>query len=294
MRYLIYARVSPKGSTWAGTETTIPDQVAECRGYLLARDPKAECSEVTDEFCSGGDARRPGYRRILDELQAGDPPWDVLVVRHLDRLSRSLADAVELLQLLARESRGLISTTQALDLATPTGRAMLGMLLVFAEWERSMCSERTRSKMVAIAAAGGWPPGHPPYGYRRAAKGDNVLIPDQDKAPRVRALYEAYRHRHRPDSPQSGYAHRAPDQRRGPVRQPGPTREAGDDHGRDADHHRTRAHHPRDNAADRADHARAPLQGLATVLRPHDALRVAGATITPHRGRKRAALAGAK
>ena len=71
MRYLIYARVSPKGSTWAGTETTIPDQVAECRGYLLARDPAAEIATVTDEFASAASARRPGYQRILAELEGG-------------------------------------------------------------------------------------------------------------------------------------------------------------------------------------------------------------------------------
>ncbi len=192
MRYLIYARVSPRGSTWGGGETTIPDQIAACRQYALARDPGATFEAVQDEFQSGSSARRPGYRRIIEQLESGNPPWDVLIVRHLDRLTRSLTDAIPLLALLRDSGRGLVAVSQNLDLSNPTGRAMLHIILTFAQWEREMCSERTRAKMVSICEAGGWPVGLPPYGYRRAGKRQNILVPDPHKAPIVREVFRRY------------------------------------------------------------------------------------------------------
>jgi site-specific DNA recombinase len=192
MRYLIYGRVSPKGSDWVGSETSIPDQLAQCRAYVLARDPAATFQTLTDEFFSAGSSKRPAYRDIVAQLKTNTATWDVLVVRHIDRLSRSLADATDLLRLLESTGRGLISTTQQLDLATPTGRAMLHIILVFAEWERAMASERTKMRMVAIAEKGLWPVGHPPIGYRRGAAHDNKLYIDPAKAETVRAIYRKY------------------------------------------------------------------------------------------------------
>lgn len=49
MKYCIYARVSPKGSSWDGKETSIPDQLEECRRYIVARDPQAEIVEVSSD-----------------------------------------------------------------------------------------------------------------------------------------------------------------------------------------------------------------------------------------------------
>jgi len=192
MTYLVYARVSPKGSTWAASETSIPDQVAECQGYITARDPGATVHVIEDEFQSAGSAKRPGYRRLVAELRSGSAAWDVLVVRHLDRLSRSLTDALPVLRLLQEQGKGLVSTTQAIDMSSPTGRAMLHMILVFAEWEREMASERTRAKMVAIAQAGGWPAGVAPRGYERREKHDNTLYPHPRQGPVITDVFERY------------------------------------------------------------------------------------------------------
>ena len=91
MKYLIYTRVSPKGSSWTATETTVGDQAAQCRAFVLATDPDAEVvGVVTDEFESGASSKRPGWQRILREVKTGTAQWDVLVVRHLDHFSRSI------------------------------------------------------------------------------------------------------------------------------------------------------------------------------------------------------------
>jgi len=191
MKYLIYTRVSPRGSTWDKEETSVGDQETECRAYVQATDPGAEVSVVYDEFVHAYGKKRPGYNRILASLNGGAAEWDTLVVRHYDRIGRSLADTLELIKLLQQRGKGLISTTQRIDLSTPAGRAMLVILLVFAEWEREMLSERTKMRMVGIASQG-LCCGPPPIGYQRRAKGDNCLEIEPRGAEKVLAAFNAY------------------------------------------------------------------------------------------------------
>lgn len=68
-----------------------------------------------------------------------------MLVWRLDRWGRSLADLVATLQELERLGVGFVSLTEALDLTTPSGRAMAGMLAVFAEFEREILRERVRT-----------------------------------------------------------------------------------------------------------------------------------------------------
>jgi len=194
MKYLIYTRVSPKGSTWSATETTVGDQGAQCRAFILATDPDAEVvGVITDEFESGGSSKRPGWQRILREVKSGTAQWDVLVVRHLDRFSRSIRDAVNALELLHENGKYLIATAQGLNSSNPSGRGVINILLSIAQMEREFASERTKLKMQSIARQGLWPVGRPPYGYRRGKKHDNKLHVDPEKAENVRQIFLRYR-----------------------------------------------------------------------------------------------------
>lgn len=99
---------------------------------------------------SGVDGDRPGLMACLDSLVAGD----VLVVWKLDRLGRSLSDLVKHLDNLASKSVGFRSITEGFDTSTPAGKALYGMTAVFAEFERSLMSERVQAGMDAARAAG--------------------------------------------------------------------------------------------------------------------------------------------
>jgi DNA invertase Pin-like site-specific DNA recombinase len=70
---------------------------------------------------------------------------DVVLVWRLDRWGRSVADLVSTLQELQHLGVGFVSLTEALDLTTPAGRAMAGLLAVFAEFEREILLERVRA-----------------------------------------------------------------------------------------------------------------------------------------------------
>ena len=67
-KYLLYARVSPKGSTWSAEETSIGVQFAEMRAHCQRIDPGAEFIEIFDEFKSGKNLNRPGVQALLADL----------------------------------------------------------------------------------------------------------------------------------------------------------------------------------------------------------------------------------
>ena len=73
---------------------------------------------------------------------------DAILVWQLDRWGRSLPDLVITLKELAELGIGFVSLTEAFDMTTPTGRAMAGMLAVFAEFEREILRERVRAGLA--------------------------------------------------------------------------------------------------------------------------------------------------
>ena len=101
----------------------------------------AGADKVFVEKASGGRWDRPELHRVLDQLRKGD----TLVVWKLDRLSRSLRDLLTILDRLDKEGIKFQSLTEAIDTSTPSGRAMMKMVGVFAEFERELIRERTKA-----------------------------------------------------------------------------------------------------------------------------------------------------
>ncbi len=190
---MLYARVSPKGSDWNAEETSVVLQIQEMKEYILRRDPSAEFLEETDEFKSGKDLKRPGMQRILEDLELPDPPWGTLVVWALDRLSRSLADAVPIFEKLRDAGRGFICVKQDyLSTQGAMARFTLNQTILVAQLEREMTSERVKAKMVFIAEKGKVPFGKLPIGYRRISGVKNSIEIDPETAPIVQDIFRAY------------------------------------------------------------------------------------------------------
>jgi hypothetical protein len=98
---------------------------------------RARCSSIfEDKGLSGASVKRPALSRCLKTLRAGD----ALIVWKLDRLGRSLRDLITMLDDLRARGVKFHSLTEAIDTATPTGRAMCQMIGVLAELERSLIS----------------------------------------------------------------------------------------------------------------------------------------------------------
>lgn len=119
-------------------------------GAQIAALTAAGCSRIYEETASGGRWDRPELARLLDQLRNGD----VLVVWKLDRLSRSLKDLLTLLERAQLAGAGFRSLTESIDTTTPAGRMMMQIVGSFAEFERAMLRERTRSGLIAASKEG--------------------------------------------------------------------------------------------------------------------------------------------
>ncbi len=93
---------------------------------------------------------RPALRRLLADIEAGKD--DCVVVYKVDRLSRSLLDFGRLMELFTKHNVAFVSVTQQIDTSTSMGRLMLNVLLsFFAQFERELVSERTRTRSKPAA-----------------------------------------------------------------------------------------------------------------------------------------------
>ncbi len=117
----------------------------------------AGVERLYSDKASGGRWDRPEFQRMLENVRAGD----VVMVWKLDRLSRSLADLLNVLAVLEKKGVGFRSVTEAVDTLTPAGRMVALMIGNFAEFERSMLRERTMAGLKAARTrgkVGGRPP----------------------------------------------------------------------------------------------------------------------------------------
>jgi len=117
------------------------------------------------EEVESGVKQRPGRESLLRAARRRE--IDVILVWRLDRWGRSLTDLVLTLQELQELRVAFVSLTEAFDLTTTTGRAMAGMVAVFAEFEREIRSERVRAG-IEQARREGRHLGRPPTAALRA------------------------------------------------------------------------------------------------------------------------------
>lgn len=102
------------------------------------------------ETASGGSMNRPMLHALLRELRAGD----VVVIWKFDRLSRSLADLLEMIRIFHRRGAHFRSLTESIDTSSPMGEFFLHILGSFAQFERAMIRERTRAGLARARAEG--------------------------------------------------------------------------------------------------------------------------------------------
>ena len=123
--------------------------------------------------------------RLIDSARRRD--INVVLVWRLDRWGRSVPDLASTLQELTALSVGFVSVTEALDLTTPAGRAMAGLLSVFAEFERDIVRERVRAGL-AHARSQGKRLSRPPTAPAKAASVTDLFLAAISKSEIARRL----------------------------------------------------------------------------------------------------------
>lgn len=158
MKVALYARVSTHD------QQTLPMQLKAMRTYARKRGWKI-ATEVQE--IGSGAKTRPKREDLLKQARRRD--LDAILVWRLDRWGRSVSDLIGTIRELADTGVGFVSLTEALDLTTSAGKAMAGMLAVFAEFERDILRERVKAG-IAHSRGKGKPHGRPATASLKSAE----------------------------------------------------------------------------------------------------------------------------
>ena len=147
-----------------------------------------------DKGYSGKNIKRPGFTALMNAVEAGQV--HKIFVYRLDRFSRSIADFSRLWETLEHNGVEFQSVTEHFDTSTPIGRAMLNIVLVFAQLERETISERVKDNYIHRFRLGAWPGGPAPYGFdltRITCDGKKVSsLTTNEQAEVVKWIFEEY------------------------------------------------------------------------------------------------------
>ncbi len=145
-----------------------------------------------DPGYSAKNTDRPDYQRMILRLRTGE--FSHLLVWKIDRISRNLLDFSSMYKELKDLGITFVSKNEQFDTSNAIGEAMLKIILVFAELERNMTSERVTSVMLSRAENGQWNGGRVPYGYAwsKEEKAFSVIPAEAEVVTLIYSLYEQH------------------------------------------------------------------------------------------------------
>jgi len=182
---ILYCRVSSKEQV---ENTSLESQERYCREYATRND--IAISDVyVDKGESAKTADRPEFMKAISFCINKNNRVDYFIVYKLDRFARNQDDHVMVRAKLRQGGTELRSVTEPIN-ETPVGRAMEGMISVFAEFDNNVRTERTKGGMLERIKQGVWV-WQAPLGYYRVAKGANIT-PDPNSAPLIRLGFEEW------------------------------------------------------------------------------------------------------
>jgi resolvase, N-terminal domain protein len=140
---------------------------------------------------SGKDLNRPAIQELMKDVENHE--IDTVIVFKLDRISRSQRDTLYLIEeVFNKYNVGFISVRENFDTTSPFGKAMIGILSVFAQLERETILERTRLGLRKRAEAGLWRGGGKiPFPYDYDEK-QGILIPNPEKVELLNKMITLY------------------------------------------------------------------------------------------------------
>jgi len=143
MKVAIYSRVS--------TEQQDGDkQVFICKEACLKNN--YEIFEVYQDVITGSSTSRPSFNKLLDDMR--HYKFDAIMVTKLDRLGRSLQHLLSLFDEFKNKGIHFIAVTQNIDTSSPAGKLQMQIMGAFAEFEKSIISERTKEGMRKAVGVG--------------------------------------------------------------------------------------------------------------------------------------------
>lgn len=185
-RVAIYVRVSTLHQI---DKDSLPMQKQDLIAYAKLILNTDDVVIFEDAGYSGKNTVRPKYQEMMSQIRAG--LFTHLLVWKIDRISRNLLDFATMYTELKNLGVVFVSKHEQFDTSSAMGEAMLKIILVFAELERNITSERVTSTMISRASNGLWNGGRIPFGYDYDAKTQEFsIIPEEGAL--VRLIHDKY------------------------------------------------------------------------------------------------------
>lgn len=180
----IYARQSVDKKDSVSIET----QIDECMKHCSSKSPRV----YQDKGYSGKNTDRPELQKLRRDIEMGI--IGRVVVYKLDRISRNIVDFYKLYEVMQTHECEFVSHSEAFDTTSTMGRAMMGILAVFAQMERENIVMRVKDNYDFRLKNGTWATGKAPFGFRngKTADGQKTLIPVPEEMEAVKWMFNIY------------------------------------------------------------------------------------------------------
>ena len=160
-KVVIYLRVSTTNQL---DNTSIEHQREKINLYCKFHDIEI-VKEFKDEAQSGKSKDREQYKEMINFVLDKSNKINAIMCYKSDRIHRKLRNLIDMIEDLQENKIEFISVTEQFDTSTPQGMLFLQMLGSFAEFERKIIAERTRSGRISNGKNELHPGGKVPYGY---------------------------------------------------------------------------------------------------------------------------------
>lgn len=162
LRIAIYCRVSSREQALYGYGIDV--QKTKIKAFISLFDIEAEnITYYVDEGISAKDLNRHAAKQMISDIKAD--MIDAVYIYKLDRLSRSVTDIYEMIEMFIEHECNLVAVMDNIDINSANGRLFVGILAIIAQWERETITERTNDGLEEMARQGKWPYGTTPFGY---------------------------------------------------------------------------------------------------------------------------------
>lgn len=183
----IYARQSIEKADSISVES----QIDFCKYETHGREYKI----YTDKGFSGKNTNRPAFENMINDIKKG--LIKRVIVYKLDRISRSILDFSNMMELFQKYNVEFISSTEKFDTSTPIGRAMLNICIVFAQLERETIQKRVADAYYARSKKGFYMGGRVPYGFKlESTVIDGIktskYVPIEEEIEQIKLMYSIY------------------------------------------------------------------------------------------------------
>ena len=170
---------------------SIESQIDFCKKEVIGDDIKV----YSDKGFSGKDTDRPGFQEMLKDIENGIIRR--VIVYRLDRISRSVLDFANLNNILEKHNVAFISTMEKFDTSTPIGKAMLMIVMIFAQLERETIQQRVTDAYSSRSKHGFYMGGRVPYGFSLVetsidGKRTKMYAINESEAAIVKLIFDLY------------------------------------------------------------------------------------------------------